>query len=71
MPQILDNTGGGFNHVVVFTLKIGELIEFDEHTFSDACLNHQLEEVLINLSIIFSISKNSHPRQPELSIWEE
>ena len=36
--------GCWFEVVFIFTPKIGEMIQFDEHLFSDGWFNHKLEE---------------------------
>ena len=37
------NLGGGFKYFFMFTLILGEMIQFDEHIFQMGWFNHQVE----------------------------
>ena len=45
-----ENLGGGFKHFFIFTPKIGEMIQFDEHIFQMGWFNHQLETSFVSPS---------------------
>ena len=40
---MVENLGGGLKYFFIFIPKLGEVIQFDEHTFQMGWFNHQLE----------------------------
>ena len=55
--------GGGSTYSSFFTPKIGEMIQFDEHLFSDGWFNHRLEEahhMFLQVSIFFKVFGDEH-----------